>query len=301
MIDDVATVRRFNRTVTQRVGALSDRYLARARTLGASRVLWEIDDAGTDVRDLRTRLDLDAGYLSRLLRSLEADGLVTVGGKPADQRVRTARLTARGRRERQELDRRSDDLARSLIEPLRASDRRRLIDAMTTVERLLTAALVEIDEVDPDGPPARHCLREYYAELDARFDAGYDPDQALPALAEEMRLPHGGFLVATLRGEPVACGGIKLHGRRPAELKRMWVSPGARGIGLGRRMLAELEGWAAAHGARVVQLETNRALTEAIAMYRSSGYAEVEPFNDEPYGDHWFEKRLARAGRGGRT
>ncbi|MGZ6674863.1 MAG: MarR family transcriptional regulator, partial [Solirubrobacteraceae bacterium] len=79
-MDDAATrqVRSFNRSVTQRIGALNDEYLARGRPLGASRVLWEISADGTDLRTLRARLDLDSGYLSRLVQSLERDGLVAV-------------------------------------------------------------------------------------------------------------------------------------------------------------------------------------------------------------------------------
>ena len=101
------------------------------------------------------------------------------------------------------------------------------------------------------------------------------------------------LLVADLRGEPVGCGALKFHGDDPTELKRMWVAPSARGLASGRRLLAELERARRARTAsRVVRLETNRALTEAIAMYRSAGYVEVPAFNDEPYADHWFEKRL---------
>ena len=114
----VARVRGFNRTVTQCVGALDERYLARDRPLGAARVLWEISEDGCDVRSLRARLSLDSGYLSRLLRSLEADRLVTVGVGATDRRVRTVRLTAQGQAERQLLDTRSDALARSLLDPL---------------------------------------------------------------------------------------------------------------------------------------------------------------------------------------
>src|SRR3954447_26515357 len=101
-------VRSFNRTVTQRIGALQDEYLARGRPLGASRVLWEVGDAPVDVRALRARLDLDSGYLSRLLRRLERDGLVVVEPAPNDGRVRTVRLTDAGRAERTVLDRESD-------------------------------------------------------------------------------------------------------------------------------------------------------------------------------------------------
>ena len=78
----------------------------------------------------------------------------------------------------------------------------------------------------------------------------------------------------------------------PTELKRMWVASSARGLGLGRRLLAELESEAFRHGAKTIRLETNRALSEAIALYRSSGYREVDAFNEEPYAHHWFEKRL---------
>jgi DNA-binding MarR family transcriptional regulator len=294
MDGNIDRVRHFNRVVTQRVGALDDHYLGRDRPLGEARVLWEIGSDGVDVRSLRARLALDSGYLSRLLRSLEADGLVVVEPSPEDRRVRTVRLTAAGVRERVVLDRRSDALARSMLEPLSDGQRQRLLAAMADVEHLLTATLVEIAPVDPDDPRAQHCLRSYFAELDRRFDAGFDPTQALPLDAAEMRPPAGSFIVATLGAEPVGCGALKLHGRKPAEIKRMWVAPEVRGLGVGRRLLTALEHAAAAAGARAVQLETNEALVEAIAMYRSSGYREIAPFNDEPYAHHWFEKRVSR-------
>jgi DNA-binding MarR family transcriptional regulator/GNAT superfamily N-acetyltransferase len=288
-------VRSFNRLVTERVGALNDRYLARGRPLGESRLLWEIGPQGCDVRRLRARLGLDSGYLSRLLRSLESDGLVVVEPSASDGRVRTARLTAAGGAEQRLLDGRSDDLARSFLEPLSAPHRERLLAAMREVELLLTAGLVELEVVDPSERAAEHCLREYFAELGRRFEAGFDPGSSISADHDELRPPAGIFLVASLRAEPVGCGALKLHGDGPAELKRMWVAESVRGLGIGRRLLAELERRAAAAGARVVRLETNRTLTEAIALYRSSGYREVEAFNAEPYAHHWFEKHLERA------
>lgn len=293
----VEQVRRFNRTVTQGVGALNDRYLSRDRALGESRLLWEIGaagPAGAEVRALRARLDLDSGYLSRLLASLAAAGLVEVGPGEGDKRVRTARLTRRGARERRILDERSDALAGALLAPLSAAQRERLVEAMATVERLLTASLVKFEVVDPASDAARHCLAAYYAELGERFDTGFDPDVARPTLDAEMRAPAGLFLVASRFGEPAGCGALKFHGDRPAEIKRLWVSPVVRGLGVGRRLLGELERLAAEHGATTVQLDTNRTLVEAIAMYRSTGYVEIERFNDEPYAHHWFEKRLDR-------
>lgn len=289
----IAQVRRFNRTVTQRIGALSDRFLARDRPLGEARVLWEIGEAGCDVRALRARLGLDSGYLSRVLRSLEAAGLATVVPSPSDKRVRTARLTPDGLAERMLLDRRSDRLAVSFLEPLDEEQRGRLVSAMREVERLLTTALVEIAPLDPAHPDAQFCLRSYFAELDRRFETGFDPSLSISAEAHELRPPAGLLLVASLRAEPLGCGALKFHDDAPTEIKRMWVAAAARGLGVGRRLLAELEARAAANGARTVRLETNRTLVEAISLYRSAGYVEVAPFNDEPYAHHWFEKQLA--------
>ena len=293
MQDYVERVRRFNRTVTQRVGALQDDYLARNRPLGASRLLWEIGEHGGGVRTLRDRLGLDAGYVSRLLRGLEAEGLVDVVPSERDRRVRVARLTVHGRAERRLLDRRSDDLAAALLAPLSPAQQDDLVEAMTRVDRLLTAALVRVDVVDPASAEARACLQSYFAELDTRFDTGFDAAVSLFPDVADMRAPAGLFVVARLHGEEaIGCGGLKWQGSEPAYIKRMWVAPAARGLSVGRRLLTELESLAAAHGETAVRLETNRALVEAISLYRSSGYVEVQPFNDEPYAHHWFEKPL---------
>ena len=294
-MDDTATaqVRSFNRSVTQRIGALQDAYLARGRPLGASRVLWEIGDDGTDLRVLRDRLDLDSGYLSRLVASLERARLVVVAPGAGDKRVRTVRLTKAGRAETALLDRRSDELASSLLAPLSDAQRSRLVEAMGVVERLLTAGLVNVDVEDPASTAARFCIESYFAELDTRFEAGFDPGRSISADVDELTEPAGLLLVARLRGEPIGCGALKLHGRGPAEIKRMWVAPSARGLGVGRRILSELEEQARRRGVRLVRLETNRTLKEAGGLYRATGYVEVEAFNDEPYAHHWFEKRLA--------
>jgi DNA-binding MarR family transcriptional regulator/GNAT superfamily N-acetyltransferase len=288
----VAQVRRFNRIVTERVGALNDHFLARDRPLGEARLLWEIGEAGCDVRSLRTRLGLDSGYVSRMLRSLESAGLVTVCPGASDKRVRSATLTERGSAERAVLDRRSDDFAASVLAALDSRQRAQLVEAMSDVERLLTASMVQIDVTDPKHLDARHCMAAYFAELDERFDVGFEAEQSLPADAGDLRPPAGLLLVARLRGRPIGCAAIKFHGDDPAEIKRMWVDREARGLGLGRRLLREIERAAAERGVTVLHLETNRSLHEAIALYRSCGYIEVEPFNDEPYAHHWFEKGL---------
>jgi ribosomal protein S18 acetylase RimI-like enzyme len=154
----------------------------------------------------------------------------------------------------------------------------------------LEGAQVEIAPTDPSHPHARHCLAEYAAELDRRFDGGFDAGRGLSP-DDTLRAPRGVLLVATLRSEPVGCGALRFHEDEPVELKSVWVAPAARGLGVGRRLLAALEARAAERG-DVVRLDTNGSLGEAIAMYRACGYEEIERYNDNPYAHHWFAKRL---------
>lgn len=288
----VAQVRSFNRLVTERVGALNDHFLGRDRPLGHSRLLWEIGDEAIEIRELRDRLDLDSAYVSRILRALESQGLVEVMTSPDDARVRLAQLTDTGHAERATLDELSDEFAISVLQPLNENQRARLTNAMAEVERLLTASMVNITVADPASAAARWCFEQYYAELQSRFEAGFDPSCSTSAEVHELEPPAGVLLIAWLRHDPVGCGALKFHADAPAELKRMWVAPSARGLGLGRRLLHELETYAREAGVTTLHLETNRALVEAIALYRNAGYTEVPAFNDEPYAHHWFEKRI---------
>lgn len=288
----LARVRSFNRMVTEAIGALDQRFLGRDRPLGAARLLWEIGSDDVEIRSLRRRLGLDSGYCSRLLRSLERDGLVSVTADQADGRVRRVRLTDAGQVERAELDRRSDDQAQALLDPLSPADRARLVGAMADVERLLARARTSITEEPADSADVARCFAAYFGELDARFEAGFDVRRSNRADVADLKPPAGFVLLARIARDPVGCGAGRLHADGVAELKRMWVARRSRGLGLGGRILTELERRAAARGATVARLETNHSLTEAIAMYRRAGYREVKAFNDEPYADHWFEKRL---------
>jgi GNAT superfamily N-acetyltransferase/DNA-binding MarR family transcriptional regulator len=282
----IPQVRSFNRTVTEAIGALDDRFLGRPRPMAEARLLWEIGLEGAEVRSLGMRLGLDSDSIIRLLHSLDQQSLVIV-------RMNWAYLTDAGLAERAELDRRSDALALRILEPLSERQRATLVAAMAEVGRLVQSSMVRIAIEDPATPDARWCFEHYFAELNERFDAGFNPALSLPADARSLTRPAGVLLIARLGDRPVGCGALKLHGDAPAELKRMWIAPDARGLGLGRRLLRELEKFAREAGAAVVRLETNRALREAVALYRRSGYVEVEAFNDEPYAHHWFEKRLA--------
>jgi len=293
MESQVAQVRRFNRTVTQRVGALGDHFLSTGRPLAMSRLLWEIGTEGAEVVMLRSRLGVDSGQLSRMLRTLESDGLVRVAPSDADARIRVARLTEKGVAERDLLDARSDELAASMLDPLGDAQREQLVGAMRTVERLIVASLVELRQADPRGPDGGRCVRAYVAELNRRApERGFDPSKGSTADPHEVTWPNGAFVVVYLRDEPVGCGAVKHHPDEVSDIKRMWIAESARGLGLGRLLLEHLEDLARQHGSREARLETGDVLGEAIALYRSAGYAEVAPFNDEPYADRWFAKPL---------
>jgi DNA-binding MarR family transcriptional regulator len=293
MQSEVARVRSFNRTVTQRVGALGDRFLSTDRPLAMSRLLWEIGTEGQEVVLLRSRLGIDSGQMSRMLRALEADGLVAVEPSELDGRVRVARLTKKGVAERRVLDERSDELAESILDPLGDDERAALVAAMHTVERLIAASQLEFRQMDAEEPDAQRCLRAYVAELNRRApDRGFDPTKGSTANPDEVRWPNGAFVVVYLHGEPVGCGAVKHHPGEVSDIKRMWIAESARGLGLGRRLLEHLEEIARKRGSRHARLETGDVLGEAIALYRSAGYEEVEPFNDEPFADRWFTKPL---------
>jgi DNA-binding MarR family transcriptional regulator/GNAT superfamily N-acetyltransferase len=283
-------VRRFNRTYTQRIGALDESFLGTGRPLGPSRLLFEIGESGATVRELRDRMGLDSGYLSRLLRGLEGDGLVEVRPDLTDARRRRVSLTRRGRTAWRRLDDRSEDLARTLVAPLSERQRARLVDALATADLLVRAATVRLEDLPPTDARAVEAMAAYFAEIRRRF--GFEPGDAWRVDAESMTAPDGFFVVATSDGEPVACGGVQRLPDGSAEIKRMWVHDGWRGAGLGARLLRHLEERAREQGYAVVRLDTNDTLTEAIAMYERAGYRAIARYNDNPWARCWFEKDL---------
>ena len=288
---DIELVRGFNRLVTRRLGALDDPYLGK-RPLGECRVLYEIGLEGATARDVRARLGLDPAYLARLVGALERDGLVRGSEGPAGPETAHLRLTSAGRALLRDLDRDSNDLAASVLAPLSAGQRERLTRAQAEVRRLLAVSMVSVAAEDPSSDDARWCLSHYFAELAERFEEEFDPGRTLPADAADLVPPAGAFLIARVAGEPAGCGALKTHGPGVGEIMRMWVDRAHRGLGIGARILDALEEHAAALGHRTVRLYTNRSLDEAKAMYRSRGYEEIPRYNDDPYANHWFEKRL---------
>jgi len=301
MSDPVAVVRRFNRSYTQRIGALEDSFLGLGMPLGPARLLFEIGAAPATTQALRERLGLDSGYLSRLLRRLENDGLIDVTPDPGDRRRRQVTLTEVGQERWREFELRSDDQARLIVDPLTQRQRERLARALSEADLLVRAATVSFAPTDPASPVARDVVGRYFTEIGRRF--GFDA--ATGETEKDTKLlvpPTGVFVVAVSDGEPVACGGLQTldtladgplaNGQRVGELKRMWVHGDWRGAGLGSRLLRHLEDQARVLGHGAVRLDTNAALAEAISMYQRAGYRPIARYNDNQWATHFFEKRL---------
>jgi len=290
VIDAISAVRRFNRSYTQRIGVLDDSFLGLGMPLGPVRVLYEIGTEPATAQALRERLGLDSGYLSRLLRTLEGEGLITVEKDPADRRRRQVSLTVAGRERWAELERRSDERARRLVDPLTGRQRERLARALAEADLLVRAATVTLEPADPADGQAQEAVGHYFAEIGRRF--GFDPAGESDKDAKLLIPPSGVFVLAVSDGVPVACGGLHTIGDGVGELKRMWVHDDWRGVGLGSRLLRHLEDQARSLGHTLVRLDTNGALIEAIGMYERAGYQSVDRYNDNPWATHFFEKKL---------
>ena len=297
--EHVASLRRFNRAHTKRIGVLNESYLGSGHALGPSRLLFELGDGPTAIATLRGRLALDSGYLSRLLRHLENAALIEVLRDPYDGRQRIVRLTAAGRREWRVLDRRAARVAEVLLGPLSTRQQAELAAALATADKLLCVSTVTIDRADPASVEAQEAMACYFAELQVRFRDGFDTGAgATSSDAETMSGPEGAFLLMRSDADVVGCGGVLRIDDRTGEIKRMWIHPNWRGHGLGGRLLTRLEATATALGRARVVLDTNESLREAIAMYRQFGYRPTTRYNNNPYAHHWFEKDLT-SGRDG--
>ncbi|MCC8957696.1 MarR family transcriptional regulator [Bradyrhizobium sp. Pear77] len=290
MLDRVSRVRRFNRAVTSAVGALDTSFLGRGRPLGAARVLNAIGHGRTDVGDIRDYLGLDSGLMSRLLRSLEDEGLMETTAHGDDARRRIAKLTAAGKREFNAYEAISNRQAKDFL--AHHTQREALLAAMDLIASALGRDGTALHEMDPRSDEARYCLGEYYAELARRFKQGFDVKLSRDPDAKDMVRPRGSFIVAMSDGLPIGCVGLKGSSCEFAEIKRLWVAPSARGLGLGRRLMDAAEKAARELGIAVLRLDTNSALAEAGQLYRRSGWTEIPRFNDDPYPDLFFEKRL---------
>ncbi|WP_417694048.1 bifunctional helix-turn-helix transcriptional regulator/GNAT family N-acetyltransferase [Roseibium sp.] len=290
MLNDIERCRRFSRSVTTVVGALDTSFLGRGRPLGVARVLNAIGHGRQDVAEVRSYLGLDSGLMSRMLRSLEDEGLITLTADEQDARKRKAELTEAGRIEFAEYERLSDERAHSLLSPHAKTSQ--LLDAMDLIASALGKKQWQVRELDPRDPVSLYCLEEYYAELNRRFDTGFDVSLSADPEATDMVTPRGSFLVCFSDEMPLGCVGLKGTDKGYAEIKRLWVSPAARGMGLARRLMQDTEDRARQLGINVLRLDTNKKLPEAVNFYRKDGWVEIDRFNDDPYPDYFFEKVL---------
>lgn len=151
---------------------------------------------------------------------------------------------------------------------------------------------ISFSACDPQSSEALAAMTAYFDELDARFVEGFDPGDTFSADADQFRAPSGGFFLGHLGDGVVSCGGVYLLEPAVVEIKRMWVSPDARGRGVGSLTLRHLETAAHELGAHTIYLDTNSVLEEAIALYTSRGYSSIESYNDNPYAQRWFAKKL---------
>ncbi len=291
MLDPIARLRRFNRVVTREIGALDTSYLGRGRPLGVARVLHLIRPSGTDVAEIRARLGLDTGLLSRTLRSLQTEGLIQLVTDPADRRCRIVHLTTAGQTERQIYENLGHAKAQQVF--ARAGSRQQaVIDAMDLIATVMLRDDVEIRDADPDDPAALHCVWSYYQQLLATFDV-LTPDMLPLPLpdAAKYRPPTGAFLIAWSDDLPIGCVSLRELEPGIAEVKRLWVDPIARGQGLGLRLMRAIEVRARDMGFTQARLDSNTHLTTAITLYRSDGWSEIAPYTTPP-ANIWLAKRL---------
>ncbi|WP_316861543.1 bifunctional helix-turn-helix transcriptional regulator/GNAT family N-acetyltransferase [uncultured Cohaesibacter sp.] len=288
--DSIARTRRFHRAVTTEAGVLDASFLGRGRPLGPARVLNAIGRGISDVAEIRKYLRLDSGLMSRLLRGLEEEGLITVETSDSDGRRRYAHFTEAGYAEFAAYEALSDKQAADII--ARHPRPEILLEAMDIVSTALGFDRTVFEEVSPLDPRAIACLEAYYSELAQRLENGFDVSLSADPEARDMERPRGSFFIALSDGMPIGCVGLKGTDKGYAEIKRLWVSPSARGMGLARTMMEKVEQAAVPLGINLLRLDTNSVLHEAVAMYQKLGWREIERFNEDPYPDFFFEKRL---------
>jgi DNA-binding MarR family transcriptional regulator/GNAT superfamily N-acetyltransferase len=287
MPDDVAAIRAFNRFYTARIGALRDGLLATAHPLPEARVLYELGQRdATDAGDLRRTLELDAGYLSRLLGRLEAQGLVARERAADDARRQVVALTPAGRHAYGTLDARSSAEIATLLDGLCAADRVRLRTALETVRAVLDGA----------PRPAPYALRAPRAgdygwvvqRHGALYAAEYGWDETFEALvarvvadyAQEHDPAREAAWIAEVSGRPVGSIFCVRADDVTAKLRLLLVEPEARGLGIGAALVDECVRFARAAGYETLTLWTNDVLTGARRLYERAGFTctKAEPY-----------------------
>ncbi|MFZ5719676.1 MAG: bifunctional helix-turn-helix transcriptional regulator/GNAT family N-acetyltransferase [Pseudomonadota bacterium] len=289
--DTVAAVRRFNRFYTRAIGVLDKGHLGGPYTLAESRVLYEIASReGVTPKDIINATGLDAGYLSRIVKRFEREGLVSRAPSPDDGRSVVLSVTPGGRETYAGLHGRTLAQVEGLVGGLSAADQGRLVQALAEAERLLAApppsaayALRPLRVGDIGWVVQRHGVvyaREYgwderfeamCAQIAGDFVTHFDPARERAWIAER-------------DGENVGCVFVAKGDETTAKLRLLLVEPGARGLGLGRRLVDECTGFARAAGYRTMTLWTQSVLTAARRLYAAAGFRIVDTWPNRDFG-----------------
>lgn len=299
MNDDDATarVRAFNRFYTNVIGVLSEGLVDSPYSLTEARVIFELAQREmTEVTTLRQALDLDAGYLSRLLARFEADGLITRTRSDTDGRRQIIRLTDAGRGAYEMLDERSAGEIRTLLAPLTGERRRRLVAAMDTIHEILAGTrrprsyvLRPLRPGDYGWVVHRHGV--LYAEeygWDATFEALVARVVADYVDAHDQRWENA--WIAEVGGEPVGCVFCVRRDDTTAQLRLLLVEPACRGLGIGTRLVDECLGFARRAGYKSIMLWTNDVLGDARRVYERAGFELAEQGGHHSFGHDLTEQ-----------
>ena len=297
ILERESAVRRFNRFWTARIGVLQAGLLETPYSLTEARVIFELAQSDTtDLVDLRRRLGLDAGYLSRILGRFKSDGLVETVTSPEDGRRLVVSLTEQGREVFSDLDRRSATEIRSMLEQLPDEEQRRLVAAMGTIEDVFSSVSVDEPYVIRQLLPGdlgwvvqRHGVvysEEYgwdqtFEALVARIVADYVDDH------DPMR---ENAWIAEVGGEPVGCVFCVRRDDETAQLRILLVDPKGRGLGIGSRLVTECIRFARRMGYRKMMLWTNDVLVSARRIYEAAGFELVAEGPHHSFGHELVEQ-----------
>ncbi len=297
---DVSTVRAFNRFYTRQLGLLDEAVYASAFSLTEARVLYELANRdGVTASELVRDLGLDAGYLSRLLAKFEAGGLITRTPSATDGRQTVLALTGKGRKAFAPLNRASHKQIAAMLAPLRPGDRERLVGSMRTIETLLGGA------PEPKVPYVLRGLQSgdigwVIRRQGMLYTQEYGWDETFEGLVAEIA---AAFVktcdprkercwIAEREGEIVGSVFLVRQSDKTAKLRLLYVEPGARGLGIGRRLVEECIGFARAKGYKTLTLWTNDILVAARRIYQTAGFQLVKEekhhsFGKDLVGQNW--------------
>jgi len=296
-MDPVRSVRRFNRFYTRRIGALQPHYLGAPYSLPQARVLYELGERGEcSASELGAELDLDLGYLSRLLQGLRRQGLVQREVAKEDARRVRLSLTARGRKAFQQLDARSREEVGAMLAKLAAPEKSRLLGALGAVESILDRKSPDIvlrSHKPGDMGWVVHAHGRIYAEeygWDERFEALVAEIAA--RFIKDFDRKTERCWIAEVDGEPVGSVFVVKQSKGAAKLRLLIVEPKARGLGLGKRLVEECIAFARAKGYRKLVLWTQSNLAAARHIYQAAGFRlkKKEPhasFGVKLTGEYW--------------